>query len=302
MRIALILAVVCAAAAWAPAASAATCPTAVFPDVGKRAGAGAGYAAPSVRVACTATRLKVTSNGMPSYTFTPKTPNPLRAQTWSWSVPLAPRQAVSTTSIDGRMGTLGFTTTGIPFYGPEEGEQPVSEAHGDPRYNGLLDRCLGHTGPMGEYHNHALRWTASCGFTRQRIVAYALDGFPVYAGPACMDTACSRTATLRSGYARTGDPTRNAWDAYTYQAGGATTLDACNGRVEPDGSYGYHVTTGFPYIIGCFRGTPVAQSGAAGGPMPPMMGPPPPPGVRSAFADLPAWARASLCASRTLSA
>ena len=216
---------------------------------------------------------------MPSYAFTPMTPNPLRTQAWRWSVPLAPKQAVSTTSIDGRMGTLGFTTTGIPFYGPEEGEQPVAEAHGDPYYNGILDRCYGHTGPMGEYHNHALRWTSSCGFTRQRIVAYALDGFPVYAGPGCLNAACSRTATLRSGYVRTGNPTSYAWDAYAYRSGGATTLDACNGRVQPDGSYGYHITKGFPYIIGCFRGTPVAQSGAAAGPMPPMG--PPPPGLRA---------------------
>lgn len=278
-----LVALVAIAVALGPAtAQGASCPTAAFPDLSGRAGAGAGYAKPEVAVRCTGSRLVVTSNGMPSYRFVAMTPNPLRPQTWRWSVPRNPRQAVSTTTIDGRMGTLGFTTTGIPFYGPEEGDQPAAEAHGDPLHNGILDRCYGHTGPMAEYHNHALRWAASCGFSRQRIVAYALDGFPVYAGPACLDEKCSRTANLVSGYVRTGDPTRNSWDAYAYRGGGEKTLDACNGRVQPDGSYGYHITTGFPYIIGCFRGTPVAQKGAAGGPMPPM-GPPPtaPPALRS---------------------
>lgn len=298
MRLVLIaLATALVAAGGAPTAGAAACPTAVFPNVAAKAGAGSGYAKARVQVSCTATRLKVSSNGMPSYTFTPKTPNPLRTQTWTWSVPLAPKVAVATTSIDGRMGTLGFTTTGIPFYGPEEGEMPIAEAHGDPFFNGILDRCYGHTGPAGEYHNHALRWVASCGFTKQTIVAYANDGFPVYAGPACMNAACTTKATLVSGYVRTGNPKTHAWNAYTYRTGGATTLDACNGRTEPDGSYGYHITTGFPYIIGCYRGTPVTQQGAAGGPMPPMGPPPAPRAARSAFADLPAWAQASRCAT-----
>lgn len=237
-------------------------------------GAGMGYAKPAVTVSCTASRLKVSSNGMPSYAFTAKTPNRLQTQTWRWSVPRKPRVAVSITSIDGRMGTLGFTTTGLPFYGPEEGEQPVAEAHGDPFYNGILDTCYGHTGPMGEYHNHALRWVTSCGFSRPRVVAYALDGFPVYAGLACLNRDCTKRASMQSGYVRSGDPTSYAWKAYSYQAGGATTLDRCNGRTEPDGSYGYHITSGFPYIIGCFRGTPVQQQGTSAGPMPPM-GPPP---------------------------
>ena len=280
------LALLAAIAIGAGPAAAATCPTKVFPNLSKKAGAGAGYEKPSVTVSCSSTRLKVSSNGMPSYTFVAKTPNPLRTQKWNWSVPLSPKVAVSMTSIDGRMGTIGFTTTGLPFYGPEEGEQPADEAHGDPFFNGILDSCYGHTGPGGEYHNHALRWTTGCGFTTQKIVAYATDGFPVYAGPACMNAKCTSTATLQSGYARTGNPKTYAWEAYTYRSGGTKTLDKCNGRTQPDGSYGYHLTKGFPYIIGCYRGTPVTQSGAAGGPMPPMKARVSVPLVRRAFCDL----------------
>ena len=85
---------------------------------------------------------------------------------------------------------------------------------------------------------------------------------------------------MKSGYVRTGNPKKDSWSAYTWKASSSkTTLDKCNGRTQPDGSYGYHATSGFPYTVGCLRGTPVAQAGAAGGPMPPMGpgpgGPPP---------------------------
>jgi hypothetical protein len=49
-------------------------------------------------------------------------------------------------------------------------------------------------------------------------------------------------------------------------------LDECNGRIQPDGTYGYHATLTFPYIVGCLKGTPKTQSGAAAAPMPAMGG------------------------------
>ena len=33
----------------------------------------------------------------------------------------------------------------------------------------------------------------------------------------------------------------------------ASDLDACHGRFK-DGSYRYHITTDFPYVIGCYKG------------------------------------------------
>lgn len=281
----LCLSLFVAIAGGASPAAAATCPTSVFPNLSGKAGAGAGYAKPSVKVSCTSSLLKVSSNGMPSYTYVAKTPNGLEPQTWNWSVARTPKVAVSTTSIDGQMGTLGFTTTGLPIFGPEEGPVPPDSAHGDPIYNGLVDSCYGHTGYNGDYHNHAIRWTSACGFTKQTIVGYANDGFPIYAGPACMNKACTKTSTLKSGYARTGNPKKNAWEAYTYRSGGSTTLDKCNGRTQPDGTYGYHATSTFPYIIGCFRGTAAAQRGRAAEPMPPM-GEALPPSARALFCDL----------------
>ena len=40
---------------------------------------------------------------------------------------------------------------------------PASEAYGDPKYNGILDSCGGHTGPSAEYHDHYINAAGSCG-------------------------------------------------------------------------------------------------------------------------------------------
>jgi len=46
-------------------------------------------------------------------------------------------------------------------------------------------------------------------------------------------------------------------DDYEYVAGQGD-LDACNG-MSVNGQYGYYVTTGFPYLVGCYTGTPDAS-------------------------------------------
>jgi hypothetical protein len=256
------------------AAKSKVCPTAAFPNLSQSVGAGTGYAKPSISVTCSKTELKVSSNGMISFPFEQKTPNALTAQDWNWSVPLNPVKAKSTTSIKNVLGTLGFTVSGLPIYGPTEGQQPAAQAFGDPVYNKILDTCGGHTGPSREYHHHAITLAEQCNLSKQSILGYALDGFPIYTTVGCLDKKCTKTAIMKSGYVKTGDPTTNTWDAYTYKSSKATNvLDACNGRTQPDGTYGYHATTDFPYIIGCFAGTATLPKGRAGGPMPPMGGP-----------------------------
>jgi len=247
------------------------CPTSTFPDLSESEGAGDGYAQPSISVSCTATELVVESNGMISYEFDPQTPNALAEQTWTWSVPLAPEVADEPTSIAGQLGTVAFTVTGLPIYGAMEGPMPEDQAFGDPVYNGIVDDCLGHTGPASEYHLHAIEDASSCGFEPSPIVGYALDGFPIYGSKGCLDEACDEVVTFTSGWVRTGDPTTDAWDNYEYQASDdETVLDECNGRIGPDGTYRYYITETFPYTIACYAGTPTEQSGAAAAPMPAM--------------------------------
>lgn len=253
------------------AEGAGACPTDEFPDLSGSAGAGEGYAQPSLAVSCTDDELVVTSNGMISYEFEPMTPNALAEQDWEWRVPLQPELAEETTTMAGRLGTIGFSVTGLPIYGAMEGAMPEAEAYGDPIYNGIVDDCQGHTGPASEYHLHAIEDTSACGFEPSPIVGYALDGFPIYGSNGCLDESCEEVVTFTSGWVQTGDPTTDAWDNYTYEpSDDETVLDECNGRVGPDGTYRYYITETFPYTLGCYAGTPTTQTGAAAGPMPAM--------------------------------
>lgn len=251
-----------------------TCPSSAFPDLSGTS-AGANYAAPNVTVKCTDTEVTVTSNNMISYEFVKKTPNALAPQNFTWKFPLKPTKAATPTSIENRLGTLGFSVTGIAIYGPTEGPMPAAEAYGDPVGNGLLDRCGGHTGPSSDYHYHTIIYTdAACNFETSQLVGFAIDGFPIYNSVICLDTGCIQTTLAKSGYTKTGDSKTYVWKAYTFSGGtDSGTLDACNGRTEADGTYAYHLTpTQFPYIIGCLVGTATTQTGNAAAPMSQMQG------------------------------
>jgi hypothetical protein len=61
---------------------------------------------------------------------------------------------------------------------------------------------------------------------------------------------------FESAWEQTGDPSTYAWENHEYvEKGGEQYLDQCNGRTQPDGSYGYHATATFPYILGCYVGS-----------------------------------------------
>ena len=49
--------------------------------------------------------------------------------------------------------------------------------------------------------------------------------------------------------------TLGRWSSDYEYAAGAGDLDECNGMIV-DGLYGYYVTDSYPWVIGCFRGTP----------------------------------------------
>jgi hypothetical protein len=230
---------------------------------------------------------------MISFPFINKTPHTLAPQTLVVKFPRDPKVAATPTKIVNQLGTMGITISGLLFYGATEGPVPTESAWGDPYYNKMLDTCGGHAGPQNEYHYHVLLTIALCNLKNTGIIAYAIDGFPVYGPTGCLDVKCTKNAQMTSGYVQTGDPQKNVWNAYSFKSSTSkTVLDECNGRIQPDGTYGYHATLTFPYIVGCLKGTPKTQSGAAAAPMPAMGGnnqqppqggngqqPPPPPGV-----------------------
>lgn len=247
-------------------------------DVGKAPGAGESYPAPTLTGACTADHFVVDSNAIPHYNFVQTTPNPLVAQPIHYEIPLKPEIAPTTTELP-LLGPAGFAVNGMPFFGPNEGPQPVDSAWGDPVYNGLMDPCLGHTAFTYHYHSMleqclvpsglvAEPWTnaAPDPKTASPILGWALDGFPIYGSRECKDASCAEIVMLQSGYSQIADPKTNAWDAYAWaeHPNDPSYLDECNGHYGPDGDYHYHVTASFPYIIGCYRGTPIGAGGGGG--------------------------------------
>jgi hypothetical protein len=223
------------------------------------------YPDPELTARCTDTTLIVESNAIIGYEYQAMTPNPLEAQAFVWEIPLTPTALATPVDIP-LLGTVGFTRNGIPIYGPNEG--PIPDPYGDPIYNAIVDWCLGHTGGDADYHYHAI--LAECVLQDppaadgpSPILGFALDGYPIYGPRACVDVACTEIIEVRSGWVATGDPTTYAWDNHSYVGGSdRAILDECNGRVQPDGSYGYHATETFPYVLGCYHGE--ADTGGGG--------------------------------------
>lgn len=212
-----------------------------------------GLPAPMLEVECAGDELVVRSNGVPSFPYqdmvTPYDPGEFA---YEWRVPLAPAVAAAPTPLPA-IGTIGFSIDGLPLFVPNEGLNP--HPYGDTVNNALNDWCGGHTGKDREYHHHVLPSDDLGDFLEDcvtedlppgTVLGFALDGFPIY-GPA---------DGVHSGWQEVFDPSTYVGDAYAYVASDdPTQLDECNGRVQPDGSYGYHLTAQYPYTLGCFRGT-----------------------------------------------
>jgi hypothetical protein len=245
------------------------CPSVHFLDLDQFDGAGDLWEDPWLEVTCDEDTVHVESNGIPHFAFVQTTPNQLAPQDWNWDFPRHPQVADDITEIP-LLGDAGVAVNGLPFYGPNEGAFP--DPFGDPIYNAITDSCLGHTANRGDYHFHALlvECLSSGDFAGapSPIIGYAFDGFPVYGPQGCVDLDCEDVVEFRSGWDMIGDPTTYAWDAYEFNERSTPEyLDECNGRYGPDGSYRYHATNNFPYILSCYRGTPTAgATGGDGGP------------------------------------
>lgn len=124
-----------------------------------------------------------------------------------------------------------------------------------------------HTQPDGAYHYHGdpLAMYDDSGEAESGLIGFAADGFPIY-GPYIDDNGTIREVvsgyTLKAG-ARESQPDEAAFPGGDYDGTfiddyeftGAGDLDECNGMMR-DGSYGYYVTRSYPWVIGCFSGTP----------------------------------------------
>ncbi len=231
---------------------------------------------------------QIHSNGVPNHNFATNGSFATRtASVWeTFSIPLNPQIADSITPLSLQYDNAIFLN-GVKLdqiaaacygVGPDPlGREKIGcfESETPWRYDPMHslnnfgeDDNNAHTQPDGAYHYHGgpVAMYDTSGNTASGIIGYAADGFPIR-GPYIEDNGTIRLIT--SGYLlkegnRTsqegeGEFPGGEWngqfrDDFEWQEG-VGDLDECNGRVV-DGVYSYYVTHAFPWVMGCFVGTP----------------------------------------------
>ena len=142
------------------------------------------------------------------------------------------------------------------------------------------DNNNAHTQPDGTYHYHGnpmAMFETDCesASTASPVIGFAADGFPIH-GSCIADGGIVRKAQSSFVFKDEGGPRQTVSGYQTPSRGsgtiassdydgqfrgdyeyseGAGDLDICNGMTV-DGQYGYYVTDAYPWVIGCFSGTP----------------------------------------------
>ena len=136
----------------------------------------------------------------------------------SWSIPLQPVYAAipASTKTNFMKGAIAIAANGLPIF------NALNNRGEDAFLFGELDNWGGHCGKADDYHYHTapLHLSSTSGLLP---IAFALDGFAVYA---------------------TKEPDGTAMAA----------LDTCHGHIYNNGTYHYHGTTTYPYLIGAMKG------------------------------------------------
>lgn len=128
-----------------------------------------------------------------------------------------------------------------------------------------------HTQPDGTYHYHGdphALFDVTDLSAESPVIGFAADGFPIF-GSIINDGGTLRP--VKSGYAlksgaRVSQSGEGAFPGGTYDGTyrddyewtDAGDLDACNGMTH-NGVYGYYITDSYPWVLGCFTGTPDAS-------------------------------------------
>jgi YHYH protein len=241
---------------------------------------------------CNASTRNLNGNGLPNHevgTFPgPGNPNAIAAVPTNASYTLNPEP----TGRDTPVVTSGYALNGVKLEPSTAGSCNDSgsdcrmarsnfpwrlEALGQSAFNFGTDESNGHVQPSGAYHYHGLpeKLIAKLakGTSTMTLVAWAPDGFPVYAryGHGVANEASSPVVVLRSSYRLKPVPDRGRPSSVQFSMGtftqdyeyvaGSGDLDECNGRQGvtpefPGGTYHYVMTETFPFINRCVKGTP----------------------------------------------
>lgn len=223
------------------------------------------------------------SNGIPSHKVgsfpNAGNPNKIRAQSYEFAMPLAPKSGTGRTR---RMGLIGVAVNGVPF-DPGAAEFWQGNRNSGWQYEALggavtlgLDSNYAHVQPNGAYHYHGLPvglmqqlgWSGSAA---SPLIGWAADGYPIYAITAESNGSIREMKSsykLRAGQRPGGSKPSGAYDGafvqdYAYVAGSGD-LDEHNGAMVrtadyPDGTYAYFLTKSYPVIPRSLKGAPNAS-------------------------------------------
>ena len=225
------------------------------------------------------------SNSIPNHSLDGRRfANPLRPVSKTFQVPRNPSIAASPTALslayDNAIMLNGvkLDLLAAACYGVGRGQALGRERIGcnrsdrpwryDPMHPGNnfgTDRHNAHTQPDGAYHYHGDPKALYLSGVPSPVIGFAADGFPIY-GPYISDAAGLRR--VRSGYRLKSGPRQPQAGEGAFPGGrydgtfvddweftGDGDLDRCNGMVY-NGSYAYFVTDSYPWVMGCFAGTP----------------------------------------------
>ena len=231
----------------------------------------------------------IASNAIPNHDFnaTGRFATVVSPQRQSYRVPANPVRAARPTPLSLRVDNaillngVKVDLLGAGCYGVGDGRIGCRDMSAPYRYDpvGLqkfgVDEHNAHTQPDGTYHYHGnphALFDDSKTDAPSPVIGFAADGFPVFGSYFADGTTIRKAKSsyqLKPG-TRPGGPGGNYdgtfIDDYQYIVGSGD-LDACNGMTV-DGVYGYFVSDGYPYVMGCFRGTPDAsfiKKGPGGG-------------------------------------
>jgi hypothetical protein len=190
----------------------------------------------NVKVTFTDKYMLVESDGIPTHAHgefpNATNPNSIKKQNYKFYIPLEPTPADKPRKTP--FGPIGVAINGIPFYNQynAEGADAVKLE--------VFDSCCGHPDPQGRYHYHKYPVCVKSPFKDEAgkhspLIGYAFDGYAIY-GPNGDD----------------GKP--------------PTDLDECNGHTDAEHGYHYHVTAGYPYILGGYHGVVEEKNFDHGGP------------------------------------
>ena len=171
----------------------------------------------------------------PAYSYD-RNPNSIKPYTLKVKLPANPARNSSPTCVG---GTIGVATDGIPIFSAFDAGGRDAPAHE------VQDSCSGHPQMSGQYHYHSLskcyRDTGPKSGPSS-LFGYALDGYGIY-GPRDEHGKTLSTADLDACHGRT---SRVKW----------------HGRYRR--IYHYVATADFPYLVGCYRGTPITSATGLG--------------------------------------